>query len=327
MKKLLLMCFCLSTVISAAELQAHNYSIQSKPKKVTISHSALSGIGVEKDVMRRDPSDIIKVGDLYYLWYSKGKISPGYDATLWYATSLDGHYWTEKGQALAKGEVGSWEGGSVFTPNILVAEDKYWLFYTGTSQPYKKPFNPDSKIGLVVSDSPDGPWKRINTEPVLTNSDKKSDFDSHLIDDASLIVRDGKYWLYYKGRQLGKSPKHTQMGLAIAENPQGPYKKVSSNPVIPGNHEVFVWPQGTGVAAMIGKRAPANIKHSILYAEDGLNFSKTHHVVGHPWAAGAYRPEAFTDSNKGEIPTWGVEIGKATKQLPFIHRFDVTEKN
>ena len=45
--------------------------------------------------MRRDPSDVIKVGDLFYVWYSKGKISPGYDATLWYATSPDGK--TKKG--------------------------------------------------------------------------------------------------------------------------------------------------------------------------------------------------------------------------------------
>jgi len=36
--------------------------------------------------MRRDPSDVIKVGDLFYVWYSKGKIAPGYDATVWYAT-------------------------------------------------------------------------------------------------------------------------------------------------------------------------------------------------------------------------------------------------
>lgn len=313
--------FC--TLIGVMGFQACTLNTQTLPEKITVSHSALTGIGVEEGVMRRDPSDIIKVGELFYVWYSKGKISPGYDATLWYATSIDGHNWTEKGQALAKGIKGSWEGGSVFTPNILVAENKYWLFYTGTSKPYTRPFNPDSKIGVAVSDSPDGPWERIYDSPVLRNSDIENDFDSHLIDDASLIVRDGKYWLYYKGRQLGKSPKETQMGLAIADKPQGPYKKVANNPVIPGNHEVFVWPQGEGVAAMIGERAPANIQHSIMYAEDGMNFIKTTDVIGHPWAAGAYRPEAFTDSNTGRIPEWGVEIGKAKNALPFIHRFTV----
>ena len=64
-------------------------TVPAELKTVNVTHSALQGIGVEKGVMRRDPSDIIKVGDLYYVWYSKGKISPGYDATVWYATSPD----------------------------------------------------------------------------------------------------------------------------------------------------------------------------------------------------------------------------------------------
>ena len=138
---------------------------------LTVTHSVLEGIGAEPGVMRRDPSDVIKVEDLFYVWYSKGKISPGYDSTVWYATSEDGHKWTEKGMALQKGEPGTWEGASVFTPNILVAQGRYWLFYTGTSRDFhKKPFNPDSKIGIAVSDSPDGPWERLASNPALTNS-------------------------------------------------------------------------------------------------------------------------------------------------------------
>ncbi|MEP4079455.1 MAG: family 43 glycosylhydrolase [Haloferula sp.] len=297
--------------------------------EVTVTHSELPGIGAEDGVMRRDPSDVIKVGDLYYVWYSKGTIPPGYDATVWYATSPDGKEWTEKGMALAKGEPGTWEGASVFTPNIMVAEGKYWLFYTGTSIDFKKGFNPDSKIGIAKSDSPDGPWERLATNPALKNSDNKEDFDSHLVDDACLLVRDGKYWFFYKGRQLGKSPGETQMGLAIADKPEGPYVRHEGNPVIPGNHEVLVWPQGKGVAAMIGTTGPKEITNSVLYAEDGLNFTKTHTVKRGPWAGGAYRPEAFTDSGKGELPKWGVEIGrpkgKGKGKLPCIGRYDVEE--
>ena len=321
MKKLL-------SISAAVLLTVGAHADEAATKTVTVTHSALEGIGAEPGVMRRDPSDIIKVDDLYYVWYSKGKISPGYDATVWYATSKDGRKWTEKGMALAKGEPGSWEGASVFTPNILVAERRYWLFYTGTSREYKKPFNPDSKIGIAVSDSPDGPWERLATNPALTNSDNPAAFDSHLVDDACLIAREGKYWFYYKGRQLGKSPGQTQMGLAIADHPQGPYVKHQASPVIRGNHEVLVWPQGRGVAAMIGTTGPKEITNSILYAEDGINFSKTHKVTNGPWAGGAYRGEAFTESGKGTIPAWGVEIGRAKGsrgRLPFIQRFDVKE--
>jgi hypothetical protein len=145
---------------------------QSNVGTLKVAYSEAKGIGPQKGVMRRDPSDIIKVDDLYYLWYSKGKIGPGYDATVWYATSPDGRNWTEKGMALAKGQPGSWEGESVFTPNILVAEGRYWLFYTGVSKKFGKKYNPDSKIGIAVSDSPNGPWERLATNPALKNSDQ-----------------------------------------------------------------------------------------------------------------------------------------------------------
>ena len=295
---------------------------------VNVTYTELTGIGWEKNVMRRDPSDIIKVDDLYYVWYSKGPIAPGYDATIWYATSPDGLDWTERGMALPKGQAGSWEGASVFTPNILVAEGRYWLFYTGTSQDvYKKPFSPDSKIGIAVSDSPDGPWERLASNPALINSADPSEFDSHLIDDACLVVRDGKYWFYYKGRQQGKSPAQTKMGVAIADNPAGPYVKYEHNPIIPGNHEVFVWAQGSGVAAMIGTTGPKSITKSILYAEDGLNFVKTHNLVNGPVGGGGYRPGSFTDTQDGGNVEWGVELQYPTKKqggLPYIQRWDAT---
>jgi len=295
-------------------------------KTVSVSHSELTGIGPERGVMRRDPSDVIRVGALYYVWYSKGTIPSGYDATVWYATSPNGREWEEKGQALAKGKTGSWESASVFTPSILVADGKYWLFYTGTSRPHDmKPFSPDSMIGLAVSESPDGPWGRVATNPVLTNSEIESDFDSHLVDDACLLVRDGRYLLYYKGRKLGKGPGQTRMGLAIAEHPQGPYVKHPENPVIPGNHEVLAWPQGRGVAAMIGTTGPQEIRNSIMYAEDGVHFVKTHNVLHGPWAGGAYRPEAFTDSGLATMPEWGVGMAeeRGKSDLPFLRRFDL----
>ncbi len=304
---------CLLTVrVSNADRQTYG--------RATLSYSKLTGIGEEKGISRRDPSDVIKIEDFYYVWYSRGPVKTGYNATVWYATSLDGVNWTEKGEAVAKGASGTWDEASVFTPNILVAEGKYWLFYTGISKHPK--VKPDSKIGIAVSDSPDGPWERLSNNPVLKNSERKSDFDSHLVDDSCLIVRDGKYWFYYKGRQLGKSPSQTQMGLAISENPGGPYIRHKGSPVIPGNHEVVVWPQGTGVAAMIGKVGPKDIVRTIQYAEDGVNFTKTHDLSEEAFAGGTFRPEAFTNSNKGEAPTWGVEIGPAGKLL-CIQRFDI----
>lgn len=292
-------------------------------KTALVTYSKLTGIGEEKGITRRDPSDVIKVNDLYYVWYSKGPLKTGYDATVWYATSPDGNSWTEQGMALAKGKTGTWEAGSVFTPNIMVAQGKYWLFYTGTSKKYGKGFNPDSKIGVAVSDTPSGPWKRLPTNPILASSKNAEDFDSHLIDDACLIVRNNKYWLYYKGRKLGESPHYTKMGVAVAENPEGPYIKYQGNPVVKGNHAVLVWPEKKGVSAMIGVTGPPELVRSVLYSEDGYHFKKTHNVKDGPDAGGAYRSNHFLDNGNASRINWGVEIESTETSLPFLHRYDV----
>lgn len=64
-------------------------------------YNSARGLGYEQGVTRRDPSDIIRAGSRYYVWYTKTtRGSSGYDATIWYATSRDGKTWTEKSEAI-----------------------------------------------------------------------------------------------------------------------------------------------------------------------------------------------------------------------------------
>jgi hypothetical protein len=287
--------------------------------------SPAEGLGPEEGVMRRDPSDVIKVGGTYYVWYTKGKQDHGYDATVWYAVSSDGRRWVEKGEALARGPAGAWDAQSVFTPNILVRDRKYWLFHTGVGKPFTNEGNKVTKtaIGIAVAESPDGPWRKPETNPILKTSRDPEDFDSMRVDDACLIVRGGRCWLYYKGRQWDNTPANTKMGVAIAGRPEGPYVKHADNPVIAGGHEVLVWPQGTGVMAMINI-GPPGIRKTLQYADDGVAFRKVADLANVPHAPGAYRPEAFTDSGNGEMIRWGIQIGFKQGALPYLERFDCT---
>jgi hypothetical protein len=291
--------------------------------EMNLRSSPAKGIGPEPGVMRRDPSDIIKVKDLYYVWYTKGKVVDGYDATVWYATSPDGHTWAERGEALQRGLKGSWDEQSVFTPNILVAEGKFWLFFTAVPKPFTNAGTKVTKsaIGVAVAKSPNGPWQKLETNPILKTSDDPAAFDSMRVDDACMLVRDGKCWLYYKGRQWDNTPANTKMGVAIAAKPSGPYNKHPGNPVVGGGHEVLVWPLGKGVAALVN-RGPEGIGRTVQYAPDGLTFSKMQDLAQIPSAPGAYRPEAFTDSGNGKMPQWGIKIVSKKGLLPFLERFD-----
>jgi len=314
--------FLTSLLVASATLSRP--TVHAGESRFVCHYQDAKGVGPEKGVMRRDPSDVIKAQDTYYVWYTKGKQSHGYDATVWYATSPDGHTWTEKGEAIARGPKGSWDEQSVFTPNILVVKGRYYLFYTAVSKPFMNegPNISKTAIGIAVSDSPRGPWQKLKGNPILKASDDPREFDSMRVDDACMIVRSGKYWLYYKGRQWNNTPRNTKMGIAVAEKPQGPYVKSALNPLVKGGHEVLVWPYGSGVVAMMGGVGPEGIRNTLRFAPDGLRFAKMADLVNAPRAPGAYRPEAFTDSNKGEMIQWGLSIGRKKEYLPFLNRFE-----
>jgi hypothetical protein len=293
---------------------------------VEATYSPAPGIGPQEGVMRRDPSDVIQADGVYHIWYSKGKFPHGYDASIWYATSPDGHAWTEQGEALPRGEAGAWDEQSVFTPNILVAEGKYWLFYTAVPKPFvaSGPGLTRTAIGVASADSPSGPWRRFDGNPVLRPRGDESHFDGVRVDDACLIVRDGRYLLYYKGRQgIKTTPHETQMGLAIATRPQGPYTRVQEGPVLRGGHEVLVWPHGPGVAALVSAHGPEEISRRIHYAADGIHFAPTHRILPTPSGAGAFRPDAFTNSGQGRPIEWGIHIRHQAGALPSLERFDL----
>ena len=298
----------------------------------TFTYTASIGLGPEKGITRRDVSDAIKAGDRFYIWYTKTPRGPsGYDATVWYATSPDGKAWTERGEALARGGKGEWDEQSVFTPNILVAEGRYYLFYTSVEKPFTQQAH--TAIGAAVADSPDGPWKKLPQNPILKTgkhgtwlpgdaprASDEGEWDSHRVDDACLLVRGGKFWLYYKGRQMGLSPGRTKMGVAIAERPEGPYVKSAANPVLRGGHEVLVWPHGKGVAALVTAAGPPSVWHS----PDGIRFTLKSPIRNQPHAAGAYRPDAFTNASWGTGILWGIAHRGGRGQMPYLGRFDCT---
>ncbi len=312
-----------------------------KINSVSFSYSILKGLEPENGVTRRDPSDVIKVDGTYYLWYTKTGITEpgysGYNASVWYAGSKDGETWEEKGEAIPKGNTGSWDAYSVFTPNILVAEGKYYLFYTGVKP---TPGNKEGKfenntetditaIGLAVSDSPNGPFVRVSSKPILEISDSIDFFDNYRIDDACMVYRNNKYYLYYKGRNQKhgkKGPRQTKLGVAIADKPYGPYIKYENNPIIKSGHEVMVWPYQGGIMALLSNTGPEG--KTLQFSEDGISFKKVASFGDDfPQAPGSYRVGNFKDASKqDEGISWGISMYKGNRKLnkwPHLLRYEI----
>ena len=313
------------------------------------THDLTGDFTFDEDVIRRDPSAVLWVGDRYFVWYTRGvgetvgfgsgdpeaKVFPWDKTEVWYATSLDGWAWLEQGQAVGRGPAGSFDDRAVFTPEILRHEEKFYLVYQVVKAPYVKRVK--NQIAMAVADSPHGPWVKLD-EPILSPADNgewlgeeddrfavvsRGDFDSHKVHDPCLIQFQGKFYLYYKGEQMGErltfGGREIRWGVAIADEVTGPYHKSPYNPVTNSGHEVCVWLHDGGVAALLTTDGPE--KNTIQFAPDGINFEIMSVLKGAPEALGLYRPEQLQDRPLAALE-WGL-CHEYRGKSQVIRRFEI----
>ena len=283
-------------------------------------YTKLKGFDYNDDdgtISRRDPSKVILANGKFYVWYTHRhtptppqgpqkctETIPSSDwdlADIWYATSEDGFTWEEQGVAVPrppKPHVG-WR--SVSTTDILVWKGKYYLYYQGFMEASGKRGD-DCPVAVSYADSPDGPWAPHN-EIVIPNG-SKGQWDQYSIHDPYPLVYKGKIYLYYKSDFDGDPELVRMQGLAIADDPLGPFKKHHLNPVISSGHETSLFPFKQGIAAFVIR--DGNEHFTIQYAEDGVNFNIASITSLMPNAAGPFIPDAFTDTKYGRGITWGI---------------------
>jgi len=305
-------------------------------------------LAYEEGVVRRDPSAIIQHDGKFLVWYTRStgptdgfagdieneKVFPWDRCDIWYASSEDGWTWKEEGLAVARGEKGAYDDRSVFTVEILEHDGKYYLTYQTVKSPYR--VRVKNQVGIAWSDSPYGPWTKSEA-PILSPADngvwlgeednrfkvtKKGDFDSHKVHDPCLLHYQDKFYLYYKGEQMGEAilfgGRQIRHGVAIADHPLGPYVKSPYNPISNSGHEICVWPYQEGIASLITTDGPE--KNTIQWAPDGINFDIMSVIKGAPHAIGLNRT---LDTNRD--PWAGLEWGLTHKyendDYQYIRRF------
>lgn len=275
-------------------------------------------------ITRRDPSKVIFENGKYYVWYTGRKtpvkpvgmknakqatdVIPSSDwdlADIWYATSEDGFTWEEQGIAVPRPPKPQPGWRSVTTTDILKFKGKYYLYFQAFMEAsgLRGDFCP---VSVAWADSPDGPWQHTG-EIVIPNGPEGS-WDQYSIHDPYPLVHDGKIYLYYKGdfdkRPELKPSKIRMQGLAIAEDPLGPFEKHPLNPVINSGHETTLFPFKEGVAAIVQRDGQEH--NTIQYASDWVNFEIASITELLPVAAGPFVPDAFTDTKDGRGITWGL---------------------
>jgi Glycosyl hydrolases family 43 len=189
--------------------------------------------GAESDYHYRDPSNIIKVADTYYLWFNRYSVSApgcGYDGTIWFAVSKDLVHWRLQGEALGAGEPGAWDDHCAITPYVVEDDGKFYMFYTAISGEFDKRTT-WTGLGLAVSAAPSGPWQRLPDSNILRRG-HQGEWDDFRVDGTTVMKGpDKRWWLFYKGTR--NPPEGSRkLGLSFADRLIGPWYKYSRNPVL-----------------------------------------------------------------------------------------------
>lgn len=123
-----------------------------------------------------------------------------------------------------------WDADVTHNPNVLQHGGKLYLFYMGNrgDGQYATHRN-NQRIGVAVADRPEGPWRRFD-QPIIDVSTNQAAFDSLCVANPAAAVRpDGGVLLIYKavesvpGKLMGGRVRY---GVAGAERPEGPYRKM-----------------------------------------------------------------------------------------------------
>ncbi|WP_297089700.1 hypothetical protein [uncultured Draconibacterium sp.] len=281
-------------------------------------------------ITRRDPSKVLYENGKYYVWYTKrdtpsppvgtfardtkgfiieGKVpwndtipSTDWDlAEIWYATSEDGFTWQEQGVAVPRPPKPTPGFRAVATPDILKYKEKFYIYYQAFTEPsgMRGDYCP---VGVAYSDSPDGPWTHVDKVVIPTGA--KGEWDQFAIQAPTPLVHNDKIYVYYKAAFNRPGTVWSGIGLALADDPLGPFEKHPLNPVQNSGHEICFFPWKEGVASMTIRDGSEHF--TIQYAKDWVNFEIMAITEMMPIGPNAYIPDAFADNKNGRGITWGI---------------------
>lgn len=207
-----------------------------------------SYIAIKDDNFYYWDCSVIKVKNQYHMFSSRWAKSLGFGAN-WLFNSEIVHLVSDKpeGPYVFKNIVLHRRGRQYFdgmsTHNTCIKEynGKFYLYYMGTTYGGDIPTSSDipggytdevwnkKRIGLAIADDINGEFKRFD-KPLLEPRDC-SYWDCTITTNPTVaILPNGKTYMIYKSRKAYMRP--LQLGVAVADKPEGPFVRLSDNPIL-----------------------------------------------------------------------------------------------
>lgn len=122
------------------------------------------------------------------------------------------------------GRTGEWDAFAPHNPEIQRFGDTFALCFIANSDFHQPPHPLNQQVGMVISDSVNGPWKKVGKDGLILGPSSNPRHFTHgkQIVNPALLKVGGKFHLYFKTG--GPVRGTTVYGLAIADQLTGPYR-------------------------------------------------------------------------------------------------------
>ena len=174
-----------------------------------------------------------------HLFVSRWPIKDGFN-TGWHTSCEIAHYKADKAEGpytyvdtvlKGDGKEGSWRQQGTHNVTVVRLPDKRYAMLFIANAGGKRGeggFPANQKIGLMLADKPEGPWKLAGQDGLILDVPAEPAVWSHgsvvgVNNPTLLPMPDGRFFLYYKAMKPGTGEVR-KMGLAIADKVEGPYR-------------------------------------------------------------------------------------------------------
>ena len=193
-------------------------------------------------------SSVIKADGQYHMFASRWKESLGFGWN-WLFNSEIAHYVSDaptgkfrfKNVVLPRRGRAYFDGMNTHNTCVKYWNGKYYLYYMGTTYGGDIPENDKireqyametwnrKRIGVAVADDINGKFIRRD-QPLLSPRDC-SHWDCTITTNPSVVILPGgKTYMIYKSRRAYGKP--LQLGVAVADTPDGKFERLSENPIL-----------------------------------------------------------------------------------------------
>ncbi len=154
--------------------------------------------------------------------------------------------WSVPQEALFPGEHDGPDGCNVDAPYAMFYKGKVHLWYMGHPWIEEKTYGLAQRLLLAHSENPQGPFEKKGA--VLNPSQQEGDWDYGWIGGPQVrMANDGSFWMAYNAGttrtfRIGEEPPRSSWGFAVSKTIDGPWEKLSRNPVEQASEEtVNIW--------------------------------------------------------------------------------------